>query len=598
MIEENVLILDTETKTFNNKIDGKVDIHRLTGMFSYPQNKLIIKTSIADVQKEIDSHKSFVGFNIIDYDKPVLINAGINLDWKPLIDVMVIAKKRLKTLMRIDPINYSLRGLAKELGLKSLKGDIDYNIFQKRPPEWTEQEKAEIIKYTRGDIETTKEMFELFYNQFIVFKQFVSEKNQKNWSWLTCSTGSLIYKMLCNFADLKEKYNRDAVTKKGIGAFVLEPTGEEYTDVWYEDFASLYPQIFMMFNLFGNPTLRPDCTDWFTGNDVFEIEGKYAKDKPHIISLKYEYMFKERKKIKKTDKKLSDCYKTILAGGYGVMRSPMFDSTYYEHTGADCCRIGQVMNKLIGKFFAEAGFKSVAGDTDSRFLKYQGDLSIAEQKKLLDETTKKLIDYVNANVPFPSSTFDLESETGDKPIKFIRFAKDKKSGKCLKKNYLYIYEDEKTGEDRLVIKGLPIIKSSATKLGKRLLKEYIKPKILSDCRCNFFKKELLTEAKKLLTFDIELASVMFKVKPYKSYKSKSCIQASISKKFFDEGAGNINLIKNKFSGEIKISGGYYCSLDHAQTLSMESIMFDKLENEIEPFITQGLSKQKMFGDYK
>lgn len=593
MINENALILDIETKTMSDKPNGELDIHRVTGMFSYPENKKSISTNLSVIQENISKHRAIIGHNISEYDQPVLVRADIDFNYKIIIDTLKIAKKRLKTLMRIEPESYSLKNLAEELNLTIMKGDIDYNVFKKKPDEWTETEKKEIIKYTMGDVEITKELFELFYNKFFVFRQFVSEKNQKNMSWLTCSSGSLSYKILCNFAGLEEKYAHNVVlTKEKVGGFVLEPTGEEYFNVWYLDFASLYPQIFMMFNLFGNPTLRPDCTDWFTGNNVFEIKGKYAKDTPHILSLKYEYMFKERKKVKKSDPQLAYAYKIILNGGYGVMRSPVFESTYYEYTGADCCRVGQKMNMLIGEFFDRAGFKSVAGDTDSRFLVYLGSLSIPEQKALLDKTKQELIDFINANVPFPSDSFDLESETGDNPVKYIKFVKDINGKKMLKKNYLYIYTDEKTNKDKLEIKGMPIIKGNATKLGKKLLNEYIKPKILEKGICSFSKTELMAKTKELLTENISLAAVTFKVQPYNTYKSKTCIQANISRKFFSDSFGTVQLIKNKRGGEIQITGAHYCSVKRADLLNVNDIILEKLENEITPFITQKVNVQK------
>ncbi|MFA5132969.1 MAG: DNA polymerase domain-containing protein [Candidatus Paceibacterota bacterium] len=591
--EENALILDIETKTMSSKPSGELDIHRVTGMYSYPHNKFMLTIAVPNVQAEVDGHKVIVGHNIEEYDRPVLERAGISFDYKIIVDTLRIAKNRLKPLMRIDTESHSLQALAEILNLKTLKGEIDYKIFQKQPSEWTEQEKAEIVKYTKGDIEVTKELFELFYNKFVVFRQFVSEKNQKNWSWLTCSSGSLSYKILCNFAGLEEKYANKENPREKVGGFVLEPTGEEYFDVWYLDFASLYPQIYMMFNLFGNPTLRPDCTDWFTGNSVFEIKGKYAKDKPHILSLKYEYMFKERKKVKKSDPPLAYAYKIILNGGYGVTRSPVFESIFYEHTGADCCRIGQKMNQLIGQFFDEAGFDSVAGDTDSRFLKYRGSMPIPEQKKLLEETTKKLIDFVNANVPFPSSTFELENQTGNEPVKYIKFVKDRIKNKFLKKNYLYVYKDDKTGANKVEIKGMPIIKHSATKVGKRVLEEYIKPKIIAKGICDFSKQEIMKKAAEILSLDISLASVMFKVNAANTYKSQTCIQYAISQKFFGGESGVIHLVKNKRGGEVKTGDGYYCSMDYARTkLCSSDIILEKLENEIEPFVTHRINNQK------
>lgn len=587
MIDDSILILDIETKTFDNQPDPERDIHRVTIFYSYKYNKSFIYTDLDKIQTIINEHDILVGHNIKEYDMPILERAGIRFNHKTIIDTLEIAKKRLKPLMQIDMGSYSLRNLCEELKLSVMKGEIDYNIFQKTHDEWTKEEKQDIIKYCKGDIDATKELFEKFYGQFIVFRQFVSERNKKNWSWLTCSSGTLSYKILCNLAGLEERYGKD-YTKKGVGGFVLEPTGDTFEDVWYLDFSSLYPNIFMMFNLFGNPTLRPDCKDWFEGNKIFPLKGKYAKDMPHILSLKYREMFLQRKAIKKSDPLLAYAYKIILNGGYGVMRSAIFESTYYEHTGEDCCIAGQVMNKLIGQFFDNAGFKSVAGDTDSRFLKYTGDLPISEQLKLIKNTKKALLDYINAYAPFPSDTLELESETGDTPIKYIKFIRD--GNKYLKKNYLYIHGD------KITIKGVPIIKNTATKIGRLILDKYIKPEILKRGNGDFTRVEIMEWVYKELKENIRLAAMEFRVKPYNTYKSKNCIQARISRHFFNDGAGRIELIKNKRYGEIKGSD-YYCSLDNANRLSINSLCLEKLDTEFKPFIVEQKRKEQNIFDY-
>lgn len=584
----NAIVFDIETKTFDGEINPANDIHRITGMYSYALDKYRYTINKTKIQEWFDSHDIIIGHNIKNYDMPILTRFGINCKWKTVIDTVEIARKRLKTLLGIETGN-SLKELSKLFKFPIQKGEIDYDIFQKEPHEWTQEEKDEIILYLKGDVECSRLLFEKLYDEFIEFRQFVSVKNQNNFSWLTATSGSLSYKVLCNFAGLEEEYGQFVFSKKEVGGgLVLSPTREEATDVWYLDFSSEYPWVNCLFNLFGNPTLCPDAKEWFTGNDVFKVRGKYSLDEPHILTIKTLEMLSNRQKVKQTNPKLANAYKIVLNGEYGVLRSKTFKSTYYEHTGYDCAYLGRQFNKIIKKFFDKVNFESIYGDTDSRFLKYMGEkkLTIEEQYKLLNKTKKEIIDYIMANVPFPAKGFDLESETGKEPIKYIKFVKKQGTEEYAKKNYLYL-----TYDGKVKITGLPLIKRGSTKVSKVVFDKWLKQKIIEKGHCNFSESKVMAIVKEELQKDLTLASMEYRVKEFNYYKNKNDLRAKISKEFFEGKWGSIRLIKNKYIGKIKDQqGNCYCTEDEIDKLQVEFLELDKIKTELKPFMKKVQSK--------
>ena len=613
---KSTLVLDLETyshfdikKDFEKYIDdAKI---RWIGFYSYQQNKYYELKYFGNesvIKKFIGLHKYIITFNGESFDIPILKNNNLWPDgWKNSVDVKLILSNNLSVggkarggLMGFKFKKDSLKEMAKTMKLETQKGDIDYHIFKKES--WNLDETIEIKKYLKSDVEATNQMFDKLINFWIVFTNFISNKNIKNLSWIKSKSGALSYKVLTHIAGLLEEYGNSKNIKEEMGGLVLDPTGEEYTDVWYMDYASLYPLILIMFNIFGSPTLRPDCTDWFTGNKVFKIKGKYAKDKQHILSKKYQQMYLERKIAKKDNPALAYAYKIILNGGYGVLRSKIFKSTYYEHSGYDICWLGQQLNEIIGQFFTPVGFKTVFGDTDSRGLKYVGkkQLTIEEQYKLIIKTEKEMKQYILNNVPFPSESFNLESETGHLPIKYMMFVNDEKKGKKLKKNYCYIYYHFKTKTHKTHITGLPIKKDNATKLGIYIFKKHINPRMIKEFKGKFEVSWIEGLIKKELINNMKLMIQEYNCKPYHTYKGtgRGCLNAQISKKYFNGKSGIISLIKNKRVG--RVGGTFkYCTIKEAKKSNLlpQELDLQKIYNELNPFVKGGLiyknSKYKM-----
>lgn len=581
-IIKKVLIYDIETAVAQDKPNPEKDHFRIFGAWSYKYNKYFFLTDLNKIQLLIDEHEVCVGHNSSyresAYDQPILERHGISFRNVKTCDTLEISKKRLKSMMYLDVENYSLRGLAEFFEFPTQKGDLDYSILQKEPKEWNQSEKKEILTYLKADVEVTKLLFEKLIDYFGVFRQFVSQKEIENWGWIMRTPASLGYHIMCEYLSVEEEYGHGR-SDEDIGGLVRTPSGGYFHNVWYIDVASLYPNIIIMFNMFGHPNLQSEDKNWFTGNEVFSIEGKYSTEKYSKMSEEFKTMFTQRKAIKKSNPRLATAYKILMNSGYGVLRSPMFKSTYYEHTGADICRLGQQINLLMSKHAEKNGFTTIYGDTDSIFIRDVQERDKETQRVALKQTIQDIKKFVLSNVPWPSDTFDIDIETGDM-IDYIKFVYDEGRKQYIKKNYWYVYD---SGQ-KIDMKGLPIKKTGSTQLGIFIYDKYLVPQIKNG-KFGFKKSEIKSYIEKELEENIGLAARTINTKPVSSYKNPGQLQAQLSKEYLDGEGGKIDVIKNTKCGRAG-KGFKYCTIEEAQRhrLKIHDIDLEKTWNELRPFI--------------
>jgi len=579
-VKENIIVFDIETATAGPKPNPEKDEFRIFGGYSYKYKKYYFEKDITKVQQIINEHKFLVGHNSSDpesaYDVPILVRHGIDFKKKIQLDTMTIMGKRSQT-MGISLKSKSLRYLAEVFKLEIRKGNLDYGILKKPSYMWSESEEKEIIEYLKNDVDITRQVFEKIYDFYEVFKQFLSPYDQERLVWVSTSIANLGYLSMCYKLNLTPEYGNEE-RKEEIGGIVRDPMGETFKKFWYVDVTSLYPAIIIMFNMISNPTITPNETRWFMGNDIFKIKGKYGLSQYNVMSEQFKTMFLQRKPLKKTDPKKAYAYKILSNSGYGVLRSPTFKSTFYEHTGADICRIGQQINHIMGDFFERDGFSLIYGDTDSLMLKDNSNRPKEEQRKIVEKNIGYIIDFIKKNVPFPFDGFNIDIETDDM-IDYICFFYDESTKKFKKKNYLMVYGNQ------IDIKGLPIKKDNSTKLGMLIYEKYLEKRIIERLDCKFDKKEIEGYIRKELENDITLSSVSWNVNPMESYKNLNQIQAQISKMYLDGERGRIRLIKNTRIGRVG-KGNRYCSVEESKSLRYEDLILDKVWNELEPFIKE------------
>jgi DNA polymerase elongation subunit (family B) len=625
-IKKDCLVYDIETwaeSSSGNEIDikSKFDLYvslaqvKWFGAYSYKSDTYYILDPQKDRQKIeylLKNHNYLIGFNSEEFDYPILKNNGfINEDKKPIhLDCMqILGKNTFRNrngypykgrgeLMDYKFKNNSLKEMARAMGLESQKGEIDYHIFKKN--EWDFEEEMQIQTYLNDDILIAKQMFEKLWDFWLPFTELLEEEFVKDMSWIKSSIASLTYKAACSYLKIEPTYAEHARISEEMGGNVLLPKYEEARNVWYLDFASLYPHIMCMFNLLAETTLTTGKGIWH-GNEIFNVRGHYDINTFHPLNRQIESKLKERIELKKKDKNNPMVYalKIFLNGLYGVIRSSIFEKVHTPNAGWDTCWLGQQVQAFTIKKLEEFGFEAIYGDTDSCFV-------IAKDKKsntreyVLD-CLKKILEEINKNVPFPVDTFNINIENyldyisfpfseeivkdiDDKSVKIDKKIVRERRGH--KKNYLYIYTD-KDGKKEIKLVGLPIIKENATSLGIKIYEDILKNKILEQGHAKFsedFIKQTINEFLKQEQI-MELIAQEYKVNPAITYKKDSQIQAQISQAYLNGESGIISLIKNKKIGKVG-KGTLYCTIEEAKlnALTAEDLDLEKLWNELTPFI--------------
>jgi len=293
---------------------------------------------------------------------------------------------------------------------------------------------------------------------------------------------------------------------------------------------------------------------------------------------------------------------------YGVMRSAIFEKVHTPNCGADCCALGQQMQKIVVDMMGEFGFETLMGDTDSIFCMTKDHEK--NNREFVISCLNKIVDKIKNNMPFPVDTFKISIEKyidylmvpfEEQPIIDLETGKNKKEGNRLvlerkgkKKNYLFIYDDKGTKKVKLV--GLPIKKDNATALGMRIYEEVLEPLIIERNNAKFeasFIQETINNYLKRPEI-MELIAQEYKVNAYSTYKTES-IQAQISKAYFDGQEGVIKLVKNSKIGKCG-KGSLYCTIQEAidAKLTAEELDLEKVNQELSPFIKFNKVKE----DYK
>ena len=609
--DEEVLIYDIET-TSRMIEDAKI---RFFAYYSY-KNKVmeIIEVlgpeSLDEIKYIIDEHKVLVGFNNKRFDNEILKKFGIDLKYRTIVDLWeILAPKGDKTrnnqggkgrhlLMQVEvdgdkkifqPPNYKLETIVKALGLgKKVDNPIVYKWLQQETI--TPEQRYEILRYTKEDIIITRNLFEYLYNYFYSFRDFMNEKDVQTFKWLTTSVGSYTYKVLCHQAGLKEEYSEQSVDDEFEGGFVSEPTMEKAVGVIKSlDIASAYPHSFMMANLYSHSCTCCTEQEKYRGKGIFMLKGAYCTKKMGMLESVLKRFYTLRKEYKKAKDAREWTVKIIINTAYGVSGSPIFKSLYSINTASDCTYIVRTMINYVRQKFQDAGYTVLYNDTDSNyFLDPYNDV-----EKILKLKTE-IIDYIKSCFPFPQETFDMGLE---KPIKAMFFFK---SGTDLKKkNYVYVTED-----NRLIIKGLPIIKSNASALSLKIFKQQLRERIITKLDCKFNKEYLKQIIYEELKKDISLCSQLYKVKDISSYKEKTSLPAKIAlyvESQFQAGAypekpdalllipnTKIDLGKKLSYDDTKKHKKGYCTIEDFKKfkLSVYDIDIEKTMSELEPFIKE------------
>jgi DNA polymerase elongation subunit (family B) len=566
-----VIIYDIETSNVGG-VDANTNRLKVLAYYNTETGEFaVLREHDKDRIKEItESFDVKVGFNNKAYDDVILRREGYRINGT-IIDMYQIIKHR-EPIMKYKFKSKNLKNICKVLGLDTKSDDIDYSWLNSE--ETINENWEKIKKYIKQDIKITTELWEFLVDYFYPFgnEQLLNRNDIKNFKHISLSPSAYAYKVICNLANLKEEY-LDVFSKVNYeGGYVSKPLKELVKGkIYCMDFNSAYTMgAYTQANLFEHKCLCCSEEEKYKGGKLFKLNGSYCTKKNGIIEKSLMMLYDTRQELKKKKDNKEYAYKVLLNVFYGICGNPSFKSVFNINTASDCTLMVRTMIKHARKRFGDAGYEIIYSDTDSVYL-----VDVYDNEALLMKVKDDLIKEIKDSVPFPNSRFDMGI---DDRIKLMYFPGLKK------KNYLYVTED-----DRLVVKGLPIIKSNASSIGKHVFNTFLKNKILREGVVRVSKESLKENVFTALQNDITLAVVEWKTKKPEYYKLNSQIQAQISEKY---GQGTHYLIPNN-KGVGVGKGKSYCTIEEFRknNLTIDDVDLSKVYSELQPFCEEKIEQQ-------
>lgn len=600
----NVLIFDIETDSPN---PDKATC-RMWGCYSFLTKQYHFGDDAEELQKLFNQHEFVVGHNIIGYDIPIVERQyNIKRHYKlKYIDTMLLlayesvfpnSKQRYKIIgelmlkglkdnrlpdVRLKTVMKHFNKIFKKTKYGHLfdeykQEDFNYDILKKHT--LTDSDQKYVRQYLKQDLLVTKNLYMFFELYFDGFRDFLTPKDVAEKAYINTTPGAMGYRILCNLAGVEPTYNQNYEKESYDGGFVALPTCRKAKGRGYAiDLNSAYPHVFMMHNLY-TPThkcrhkINGVCPNPRSGRGIFDkLKGTYCGCEKGIFETVIEKLYKKRLEYKKNKDERQYMIKIIINLIYGLSGSAIFSQVYDPITAADCTYMVRTIIKYCRKRLMEEGYDVLYGDTDSVYI-----IDVYEDEDKLNAILNAIVSEILNDVPFPKETFGLGF---DDKFKAIFFFPDEKNPKIFKKkHYIYITED-----DDFVIKGLSVIKRSASPLTKKILIEKLKPQIIKNLDIEFPKDEIEAYIQEYVEKDRSLLYFSVLAKPLENYNATTSLHAQISEKY---GPGKHTMIRNKAGIGIG-SGKSYCLPEEAKNLSFRQLDLDIIWNELDPFVKKAV----------
>lgn len=600
-MKQKILVYDIETNSTNPEVAVPV----LFGYRSSTSSEWFQYTDCIDEMVGIiDEHDIIVGYNIKDFDNEIMKRYGASFYGKVVIDLYQIihgagfgndkGRKNIITAPDGSHLIATLHGkkmsdTARALGRTVKVQDFDYNLFKQRFETLTPEQQALALEYLRCDIEETcfiYEYLEEFFSDFRdggielngVWKPFMRAEWVEKKQYLTWSVASLTYHLLCNLADLEPRF-ADMVDRQdyGGGFVALPEKGRVTGNIYCLDYNSLYPHIMIQANLYGR---KEYGNKRWKGTGISETVGTYQADGLAPVGFVLQQLYQKRLEYKSQKDAREYTIKIVINTIYGLLGNPVFASVSDYIAAADCTRLGRQWVRAARAHFAENGYEVLYTDTDSVYLR-----DPFNDKQRLIEVKEAHINDIKKSVPFPQDTFDMGI---DDEIRYMAFFKAP-DGRFKKKNYLYV-----TKAGKLKVKGLPIIKSTATPLGKHIFDKFIKPEILDNNKHKFMRSQVEQWIYDELTQNPTMASVFYKIKAPEEYNTATGLYYKIaSHPLYGEGQHRLLKLRGAHKKGCGTQANYI-SVDYIDEISLRDIDLSKTWSELEPFID---SAQKGLGAF-
>lgn len=266
--------------------------------------------------------------------------------------------------------------------------------------------------------------------------------------------------------------------KKYEGAFVLDPEIGFHTDVQVPDFASLYPSIILSWNMSNETKIiegrryPPNITSHIahaTATGVrfrTDIEGIIPKALRQLISKRGEY--KSRAKTLALDSEeyknvghLSTAVKVVTNSFYGLLGNE--GSRFHDRDIARSVTLtGQLLIREHIRFFEKRGYQTVAGDTDSVFVKCPE----AEMNLMLREINDSFIPAILDRAGCKENSIKMDFDKGYKTLLIV--TKKRYAGR------LSLHKGRHAPDDmEPEIKGLEFQRSDNARYAQKLQMKYV-----------------------------------------------------------------------------------------------------------------------------
>lgn len=588
MTNQKILIYDLETSS----VDVNVAIPAVMGYYSSEKDEFGYTTDIAEMCDILANHDVIVGYNHIEYDNKIMTRYGADfLKYKINVDLMQIIHGKgfgndlgRKTIIKTEKgilnsylHSKSLEATSKALGgPEKLVGEVDYNWFKQDFNTLADDVKDKALAYLKVDLEATKFVYIFLETYFKDFKDgcvlikgemrpFMTPRQVERKVYLTASVASWTYKVLCNLADIEERYPEGEVERQSYGGGFVATPAREITigNIYCLDYSSLYPHIMIMNNLYG----RVVEGYGYKGEGVHATIGTYNNKQLSPVCEVLKLLYNQRLEYKKEKDTREYTIKIIINTIYGLLGNPSFASIHDYVAAADCTQLGRQWINCARKHFMELGYDVIYTDTDSIYL-----ADPFNNRKKLIEAKDAHIAFIKSKVPFPVDTFDMGIEDG---ITFLAF--EKRNGELLKKHYMYMRNG------KLTVKGMDLVKSTSTRLGQLVFERYIKPSILRSGEYKFTKKQIEAWMEELLREDKRNAAVFYKIKNKDFYAVDTQIHAQIAAKY-GEGQYNIVKLRGPHAEGIGVGKNYVDVDRFGESINLRLIDVSKTFSELQTFI--------------
>lgn len=627
-MNQEYIILDIEASSTNpNKA-----LPRLIGWWSSITKEWGWTTDPQIFQEILQLHKFVVGWNQEDYDNTVLKRFGVSFKGQIQIDLMKIihgkgfgndlGRKGIIMVrgQRLGDILHgkSLAEAAEVFDVTRKVGDFDYSLFKGEFAELSKENQELAIDYLYHDIMATKEIYDQIEDFFADIKDggvelppaffesvqaytgqelegpyraFMTPDDVERKFYLTGSVASMVYAIICNITGMARDYGDGLHIRYG-GGFVALPSQHSYKGTVYcFDYNSLYPHIMILANLYGIActyqadtdeedmvrfsNLTPNHPSAWKGQGISETDGYYRIDYLSPVSSLLKELYGIRQKFKKQGDSKEYTIKIIINTIYGLLGNPVFKSVSNIMAASDCTRLGRQWVQAARQSFKDAGYDVLYTDTDSV---YVGDPfnDFSRAQRVVDAHIQEILD----SVPFSADTFQMGL---DDEIKLMAFVPDGK-GSFKKKNYLYLAKGKSGTFDKVQLKGLPVKKSNATKLSKRIFEDKIKPAIVQEQKFQFPRRQFEAWMSEYLEREPELIATFKKIKAPAEYDSKTSLNYQLATDpAFGEGSHYVlKLVQPhpKAGGKNK----NYLKVEDVRSVGLHLIDLHTVWNELSPFI--------------